>query len=82
LLEFSKLRNKPVRDISIDETHYPEKLWLNDIPISDLFENIIRSGFDQENDYWIKIKKPREPEKPEFTLPPKKLLLWIDLSSL
>ena len=39
LKEFSKLRSNPVRDIDAQETQYPEKFWLNDIPENVLFEN-------------------------------------------
>ncbi|MFA4932763.1 MAG: AAA domain-containing protein, partial [Caldisericia bacterium] len=82
LLEFSKLRSNSVRDIDISETQYPEKFWLNDIPLNELFENILRPEFNKENDYWIKIRKPKEPEKPTFAILPKKLQLWVEPSSL
>jgi hypothetical protein len=32
LKEFSKIRSITIRDIEAHETHYPEKIWLNDIP--------------------------------------------------
>ena len=82
LLEFSKLRSKSVRDIESSETQYPEKFWFNDIPNNELFENVIREDFNQENDYWIKVKKPREPEKPNFAILPEKIRLWVDQVSL
>jgi len=82
LLEFSKIRSKPVRDIETQETQYPEKLWLNEIPANDLFENVIRDNFIHDNDYWIKVRKPKEPEKPAFAELPNKLQLWVELSSL
>lgn len=40
LLEFSKLRSNPVRDIESSETQYPETLWLADIPQHDIFDCI------------------------------------------
>jgi hypothetical protein len=82
LLEFSKIRSKPVRDIELQDTHYPERFWLADIPENEHFENIINKDFDQENDYWIKIKKPKEPEKPIFAPLSKTLQTWVDPLSL
>lgn len=82
LLEFSKIRSNPVRDIEAQETQYPEIFWLNDIPENELFENIIRRDFNSENEYWIKIKKPKEPVKPSFAILPKNLQLWVEPSSL
>lgn len=82
LKEFSKLRSKPVRDIEAQETQYPEKLWLHDIPNNKLFENIIRPEFNTENDYWLKIRKPKEPTKPIFAQIPENLVQWINNDSL
>ena len=82
LKEFSKLRSKPVRDIDAQETQYPEKFWLNEIPDNELFENIIRPDFNEDNDYWLKIRKPKEPAKPEFTKLSDNLEKWIDKSTL
>ena len=67
LLKFSEIRNKSVRDIENSGSGYIEKLWLNDIPENDLFENILwDSNFDSEKDCWLKIRKPKEPNKPKF----------------
>lgn len=82
LKEFSKLRSNPVRDIDAQETQYPEKFWLNDIPENELFENIIRLEFNSDNDYWLKVKKPKEPTKPEFCKLSDNLELWIDRATL
>jgi len=82
LKEFSKLRSNPVRDIDAQETQYPEKIWLNDIPNDEIFENVVRSGFNAENDYWIRIKKPKEPTKPSFAKLPPKLEKWVEPTSL
>ena len=82
LKEFSKLRSKPVRDIDTQETQYPEKFWLNDIPENELFENIIRPGFNSDNDYWLKVKKLKEPIKPVFSKLSNNLELWIDKKTL
>ena len=82
LKEFSKLRSNPVRDIDAQETQYPEKFWLNDIPIYELFENIIIPDFNEENDYWLKVRKPKEPSKPEFAKLKENLEKWIDKPTL
>jgi len=82
LKEFSKLRSNPVRDIEAQETQYPEKLWLNDIPNNKLFENIIRPEFNKDNDYWLKIRKPKEPTKPVFAQLSETLEQWINKESL
>tara|TARA_B110000046_G_C13022905_1_gene412223 strand:- start:131 stop:5470 length:5340 start_codon:yes stop_codon:yes gene_type:complete len=76
------LRAKSVRDIETQETQYPEKFWLNNIPENELFENIIRSDFDSNNEYWLKIRKPKGPEKPEFNKLSESLELWIDRATL
>ena len=59
LKEFAKLRSRPVRDIESADTQYPEILWINDIPVDDIFENVIRHDFNIDNDFWLKIKKPK-----------------------
>ncbi len=82
LKEFSKLRSNPVRDIEAKETQYPEKLWLNDIPNNKLFENIIRSEFNTDNEYWLKIRKPKEPIKPVFAKLSETLEQWVSKESL
>jgi len=82
LKEFSKLRSNPVRDIEAQNTQYPEIFWLNDIPITGLFENIIRLEFDKENDFWIRIRKPKEPQKPKFAKLSDNLEWWVDKSTL
>lgn len=82
LKEFSKLRSNPVRDIDAQETQYPEKFWLNDIPDNELFENVIRPDFNEDNDYWLKVRKPKEPAKPEFAKLTENLEKWIDKPTL
>lgn len=82
LKEFSKLRSNPVRDIDAQETQYPEKFWLNDIPENELFENIIRPDFNEDNGYWLKVRKPKEPAKPEFAKLTENLEKWIDKPTL
>ena len=82
LKEFSKLRSNPVRDIDAQETQYPEKIWLNDIPDNQLFENIIRPDFNEDNEYWLKVRKPKEPAKPEFGRLTENLEKWIDKPTL
>lgn len=82
LKEFSKLRSNPVRDIDSQETQYPEKFWFNDIPENLHFENIISPDFNKDNDYWIKVRKPKEPPKPEFAKLSENLEKWIDKPTL
>ena len=82
LREFSKLRSNPVRDIEAQDTQYPEIFWLNDIPEDVLFENVIRPDFNPENDHWIRVKKPKEPIKPNFAKLSNNLEKWIEHSSL
>lgn len=82
LLEFSKIRSKPVRDIEMQESQYPEKLWLAEIPENPLFENIVCADFDLSKDYWIKVSKPVEPIKPKFPPVPKILEQWIVTETL
>jgi len=48
LKEFSKIRNKPIRNIEENKTNYPEILWLSDVPKDKLFENVIDDSFDVE----------------------------------
>lgn len=82
LKEFSKIRSNPVKDIDTQENQYPEKIWLSNIPHDELFDNIIREGFNYENEYWIKINKPIEPIKPLFPKLSKNLEIWISPNSL
>ncbi|MDX9697389.1 MAG: AAA domain-containing protein [Bacteroidales bacterium] len=82
LKEFSKLRSNPVRDIDSSEAQYPEVFWLNDIPETKIFENVVRPDFSPDNDYWIRLKKPKEPTEPVFAKLSDKLEKWIEPSSL
>jgi superfamily I DNA and/or RNA helicase/very-short-patch-repair endonuclease len=83
LLEFSKLRSNPVRDILNASAQYPELIWLSDIPKCDIFESITDPNFDEEVDYWLKIKKPKdEPKKPLFVFSNSIVPKWIDLGDI
>lgn len=82
LLEFSKLRSKPVRDIESSETQYPDKVWFADIPHHELFDCVTNPSFNQDADYWIKINKPKEPQPPTFPKLPDNLEDWIEKDSL
>ena len=83
LLEFSKLRSNPVRDIESSETQYPDKIWFADIPHHELFDCITNPNFDQDADYWIKINKPKgPPQHPTFPKLPDNLEDWIEKDSL
>ena len=82
LLEFSMLRDKTIRDIELQETQYPEILWLDNIPPCETFENVIREDFNPDNEYWIKVRKPKVPEKPLFPKISENLQNWIEPLSL
>lgn len=83
LLEFSKLRSKPVRDIENSESQYPEIIWLENIPQCDSFDCITFPSFNKESDYWFKINKPtNEPVKPTFPDIDNVSTEWIDIESL
>lgn len=84
LKKFSNLRNKAVRNIEKSDTLYPDILWLNDIPECDIIDNIIRNNFipEDKDKYWLKVRKPKEPAKPNYPKLPPNLEEWIEPSSL
>ncbi len=83
LLEFSKLRSKPVRDIENAQTQYPEIIWLSDIPIVEIFDCFTFPNYDSDSDYLLKINKPRnEPQRPSYPKLSSTLTQWIDSASL
>jgi len=82
LLEFSKIRSKAVRDIENSKTNYIDILWMSDIPIDEKIDCITHEEYSSESGYWLKISKPKEPEKPKFPSPPQKLKEWIKSDSL
>ena len=78
LLEFSKLRSNPVRDIENSDTQYPEVIWFADIPQHQLFEFITFPDYNQDADYYLKIRKPtNEPIEPKFEKLPYKFKNWL-----
>lgn len=81
LLEFSKIRSKTVRDIE-REPQYSEIFWLSDIQNDNLFDSVLHPDYSDESEYWIQVKKPKEPIKPDFPKIPNKLESWIDKDSL
>ena len=81
LLEFSKLRSKAVRDIE-NSNNYLEILWMSNIPVDEKIDCIIQDNYSNESNYWLKISKPIEPEKPIFPKPPKNIQNWINQESL
>lgn len=82
LLEFSKLRSKPVRDIENSEA-YPEVVWFNDIPQYESFDCVTFQNYNKDTDYWIKISKPKgEPQPPKFPKLTETLTDWIVKESL
>jgi hypothetical protein len=83
LLEFSKLRSKPVRDIENTESQYPDVIWLGDIPQYEIFDCITFPNYNQDADYWLKINKPKaEPKQPSFPKLSDTLNDWIEKDSL
>lgn len=81
LLEFSKLRTKPIKNIEIDTKNYIEKIWLGDLP-TDLDSVSLNNTTDSLDEHWIKVSKPlMMPEKPIFPCDDKQLLSWLDLDS-
>lgn len=83
LLEFSKLRSNPVRDIESADSQYPEKVWFADIPQFDAFDCITFPNYNPESDYWLKITKPKnEPQPPAFAKLSDILDDWIVKESL
>lgn len=81
LLEFSKIRGKTVRNIE-QAASYVDILWLSDLPENKLIECIVNHNFSTEYDFWLRVFKPTEPEKPKFPAPPKKLMDWVSSDSL
>lgn len=83
LLEFSKLRSNPVRDIESSDTQYPDKVWLADIPQYDIFDCITFPNYNSDADYWLKIAKPKnEPQQPQFPKLSETLSDWVEKDSL
>ena len=83
LLEFSKLRSNPVRDIESSDTQYPDKVWFADIPQYEIFDCITFPNYNPDADYWLKISKPKgEPQEPTFPKLSETLTDWIIKESL
>ena len=83
LLEFSKLRSNPVRDIESSDTQYPDIVWFADIPQCEIFDCITFPNYNQDADYWLKINKPKEePLPPIFPRLSDALSDWIVKDSL
>lgn len=79
LKEFSELRSIPIRDID----KYEESLWLADIPQCPIFECITFSPYSQNENYWLKVYKPKsEPQMPIFPKLEEELSEWIVQESL
>jgi hypothetical protein len=76
LKEFAKLRNKVISDI--DSSKQYNCVWLDAVPNNDIFYNIIKT--DDKKDFWLKLKKPKEPKKliePQIQTP-KELIIWLE----
>lgn len=81
LFEFSKLRSKPVRDI-LSSKNYLDIIWFSNIPVNEKIDCVIHDNFTNEGGHWLKVSKPKEPEKPIFPNPPMTLEKWIISESL
>lgn len=81
LFEFSKLRSKPVRDI-LSSKNYLDVIWFSNIPVNEKIDCVTHESFTNEGGHWLKVCKPKEPEKPIFPNPPKSLKKWIIPESL
>ena len=82
LQKFTELRNKTICDIESSADHHQQIIWLDQIPESDIFENILLPDFDSQNDYWLKVSKPEQPQKPQFPELPKELEGCVDKKNL
>lgn len=83
LLEFSKLRANPVRDIESSDTQYPNKIWLADVPQYEIFDCVTFPSYNEDADYWLKVTKPKdEPQQPTFRKLSETLNDWIVKDSL
>src|SRR5665213_1434809 len=83
LLEFSKLRSNPVRDIGRADAQYPDIVWLAEIPQYEIFDCITFPNYNQDADYWLRIAKPKdEPEQPIFPKLSEIFSDWITNDSL
>ena len=83
LYEFSKIRSNPVRNIETADVQYPEKLWFEEISENPLFECVTFPDFNEESEFWLKIRKPKnEPTEPEFAKLSKVLNDWVVEASL
>jgi very-short-patch-repair endonuclease len=81
LLEFSKIRTTPVKDIELQDQR-DHLVWFDDIPADPSIDNILSEGFDLNTEYWIKATKPKRPDEPKFPLMKEELQLWIEPDTL
>ncbi|VVM22377.1 hypothetical protein BSPWISOXPB_5664 [uncultured Gammaproteobacteria bacterium] len=76
LKAFAKLRNQVIRNIDVSKQY--ECVWLDTVPNNDIFYNTVKT--DDKKDFWLKLKKPEEPEKliePQIQTP-KALIIWLE----
>lgn len=79
LKEFAKLRNRSIYDIESSKQY--QNIWLDSVEDNDTFYNVLFNSEDRKN-YYLKLKKPKTPQKPPSIKPPIKLIDWIDEKSL
>ncbi|WP_201341915.1 hypothetical protein [Abyssogena phaseoliformis symbiont] len=76
LKEFAKLRNKVIKNI--DSPKQYDCVWLDTIPNNSIIFNTVKA--DSKEDFWLKLKKPKElqaPIKPQIQTP-KELINWLE----
>lgn len=79
LHQFSKIRERQVRDIESNKRDYTDIIWFDNIPDNKNCGCVIKSDYNKDNEYWIQIIKPKEVELPEFTGIPDELQNWVDI---
>ena len=74
--KFAKLRSKVIKNIDLSRQY--DCVWLDAIPNNNTFYNAIKA--DDKKDFWLKLKKPKEPQepiKPQIQTP-KDLVNWLE----
>ncbi|MBW5290691.1 MAG: DNA helicase [Candidatus Ruthia sp. Asou_11_S2] len=76
LKEFAKLRNQVIKNI--DSSKQYDCVWLDTIPNNSIFFNTVKA--DSKEDFWLKLKKPKEPKAPikSQIQTPEELINWLE----
>ncbi|MGN6180642.1 MAG: AAA domain-containing protein [Mucilaginibacter sp.] len=81
LLEFSKLRSNPVRDIN-NSSSYEPAIWVVDLPKHDSVKCASDETSNTVDDCLLSLTKQTPPKKPSFPVLSANLQTWVDESSL